>query len=485
MTRHPKLQEISTLIAELLGLSFPANRWSDLERGVLLAAKELGLGDSIDNFALWLSGKHFNIKQLDVLANHLTVGETYFFREKQSLEIFQNQIIPEIMAERFGKDQQLNIWSAGCCSGEEPYTLAMLLKEKIPDITQWKFSILATDLNPVYLKKATDGIYSTWSFRETPDALRSRYFYKNGTGWKIDESIWKMVVFKQHNLAETDSANGMFHQPPDVIFCRNVLMYFSPDLIRRVGLHFYHILKPQGWFITSPVEFSDELFAEFAKVKCGNYVVYRKSAPKQVETKPAATAIMAGARAVTKDLKNTRRTKPAALKPVSPMRTEKNPESALLESAGHLYSRKRYADCAALCRTEIVKSADKQAWQMLLARSCANSGQLTEALSVCNEMLTDNRLDSEVYYLKSTILAEQNNPEEAVQTLRQGIYLYPDHLMSHLLMAEILRKNGNAGGASKHLKSIKRILSGLENQVVLEEAGGLTVGRIRQMVESY
>lgn len=161
---HPKLHEISTRIAEILGLDFPKNRWADLERGVLSAAKELGLGDSIDNLAIWLAGRNLDPKQLDVLASHLTVGETYFFREKLSLDVFQTQIIPELLAERFGKDQHINIWSAGCCSGEEPYTLAMLLLETIPDLPKWNISILATDLNPRFLKKAKEGIYSSWSY---------------------------------------------------------------------------------------------------------------------------------------------------------------------------------------------------------------------------------------------------------------------------------------------------------------------------------
>ncbi len=110
------MHEISDQISQLLGLNFPKNRWGDLERSLLAACRELGLVPSIENFALWFSEGRYSQEQLNVLIDHLTVGETYFFREKPSLELFRTQIIPELLTERFGKDQQIRIWSAGCCT---------------------------------------------------------------------------------------------------------------------------------------------------------------------------------------------------------------------------------------------------------------------------------------------------------------------------------------------------------------------------------
>lgn len=486
MSHHPKLHEISTLIAELLGLSFTRGRWSDLERGVLLASKELGIGDSMDHFVLWFLGKNYNKKQLDVLANHLTVGETYFYREKPSLEIFQQKIIPELLTERFGKDQHINIWSAGCCSGEEPYTLAMILLETIPDISKWNISILATDLNPSYLKKAKDGIYTAWSFRETSEELKSRYFHKIGTGWQIDDSIRKMVLFKQLNLAEMElSLMPVCNQNLDVIFCRNVLMYFSPQLIRQVGIHFHKSLMPNGWFITSPVEMRDELFIEFAKVKFGNTIIYRKSKQNQADLNPVFHQIKSPENPFQKVFLKKKEIKTIPSKPSATLYSKSIPEEHLLESAEQLYRRKKYADCAALCRSEIPRSANKQIWKMLLARSCANYGQLSEAKQLCDEMLVQDRLNVEIYYLKATIHAENNDLDEAIKIISQGFYIYPDHLMSHILMVGVLRRMGNHKAASIHIKSIKRILSGMESQVILDETGGLTVGTIIEMVEYH
>ena len=481
---HPKLPEISRRIEEILGLNFPKNRWNDLERGVLSAAKELGLGDSIDNLAIWLSGNNLDSRQLDVLANHLTVGETYFFREKHSLDVFQTIIIPELLAGRFGKDQHINIWSAGCCSGEEPYTLAMILSETIPDLFKWDISILATDLNPGFLKKAKKGTYSPWSFRETPKEIQSRYFQKSGTSWQIDETIRKMVDFKQFNLAEPEFSSQLnLNRNLDVIFCRNVLMYFSPSLIRQVGLNFYNSLRPQGWFITSAVELSDGLFAEFTKVQFNKSIVYRKTIHKQEVPKQIPYSDKAAYKPTRTDflLKNKKMisTKPQKAK----LPTGKVAEVDPIEIANRLFRKGQYAQCALLSRSEISKLGYKQEWQRLLARSYANMGKLDEALQGCSEMLKYNLLDADTYYLMATILTEKQELTEAVKVLNLGFYIDPDHLMSHLLMAGILRRLGNVTAATIHQKTIKRILAGLESHVVLDDTEGLTVGRIMEMVE--
>ncbi len=481
---HPKLPEISRRIEEILGLNFPKNRWNDLERGILSAAKELGLGESINNAAIWLSGCNLTSKELDVLANHLTVGETYFFREKHSLDVFRAIIIPELLAERFGKDQHINIWCAGCCSGEEPYTLAMILLETISDLSKWDISILATDLNPGFLKKAKEGIYSPWSFRETPKEIQSRYFQKTGSGWQIDEKIRKMVSFTQLNLAEPEFSSQLnLNRNLDVIFCRNVLMYFSPTLIRQVGLNFYDALRPQGWFITSAVELNDGLFPEFTKVQFNKSIVYRKTIHKQVVPKQISYSDNVAVKPTRTDflLKNKKKISTKPQKAQQPL--GKVAEVDPIEIANRLFRKGQYAECALLCRSEMSKLGYRQEWQRLLARSFANMGKLDEALEGCSEMLEHNRLDADTYYLMATILTEKEETAEAVKALNLGFYIDPDHLMSHLLMAGILRRMGNVTAATIHQKSIKRILAGLESQVVLDDTEGLTVGRIMEMVE--
>lgn len=169
------LSQLSRSVAEQVGLHFPRERWSDLERGIRSVAHTLGYSD-VESCAGWLLSASLDRKGIEILAGELTVGETYFFREKRSLEIFSEQILPEMARGRQGTAGHLRIWSAGCCTGEEPYTIAILLDRALPDLGQWQVTILGTDINPHFLCKAMTGVFSEWSFRDAPPWLKPNYF---------------------------------------------------------------------------------------------------------------------------------------------------------------------------------------------------------------------------------------------------------------------------------------------------------------------
>ena len=158
------LGRLSEFIAARMGLHFPQERWGDLANGLALAAGEHGLQDA-EEYAQWLLSAALTRREIEALASHLTVGETYFFREKRSFEILEDEVIPELIRVHGSGDLRLRIWSAGCCTGEEAYTVAMLLDKMIPNLFDWNVTILATDINPKFLESASRGIYGEWSFR--------------------------------------------------------------------------------------------------------------------------------------------------------------------------------------------------------------------------------------------------------------------------------------------------------------------------------
>ena len=205
MTRHLSerlLTGLSEFVTERFGLHFPRKRWHDLERRICVTARELGCKDTGECLRLFLEAEP-TPAQVEVLARQLTIGETYFFREQKSFELLERSILPELIAARRGKEQRLRLWSAGCSTGEEPYSLAILLSRLLPDLKEWNVTILATDLNPHSIGKATRGVYSDWSFRGTPPWLRERYFSRHGeNGYAIAAAIRKMVTFACLNLAE-------------------------------------------------------------------------------------------------------------------------------------------------------------------------------------------------------------------------------------------------------------------------------------------
>ena len=171
-----QLQQLSDSVARHLGLHFPSERWSDLQRGVSAAAQEFGYQHDLDRYVEQLLLPTLIQGRLENLARHLTVGETYFFREKRSLEVFERNIVPELIQARRGSSKAIRIWSAGCATGEEPYSIAIMVNKLMAGLEKWNVEILATDLNSGSLQKAAEGIYGEWSFRGIPPSVRSAYF---------------------------------------------------------------------------------------------------------------------------------------------------------------------------------------------------------------------------------------------------------------------------------------------------------------------
>ena len=196
------LLRLSQAVAKQTGLNFSRERWPDLERGLRLAADKLGFPD-VESCARRLMSAPLTRQETEILAGELTVGETYFFREKKSFEILSEQILPEIARLRQNAERRLRIWSAGCCTGEEPYSIAILLDRILPDLRHWQVTILGTDINPRFLQKAAAGVYSEWSFRDSPPWLKQGYFKQVGANhYEILPSIKERVTFSYLNLAE-------------------------------------------------------------------------------------------------------------------------------------------------------------------------------------------------------------------------------------------------------------------------------------------
>ena len=271
------LDALSDYVNSRMGLHFPLERRRDLERGMSQAAPELGFDDA-ESCARWLLVSPLTTQQVETLASHLTVGETYFFRDRKLFEILEGSILPALIEERRKTGRQLRIWSAGCATGEEPYSIAILLGRMIRDIEDWNITLLATDINPLFLHRSLSGTYGEWSFRDVQPWIKKRYFRKTDLGThEILPDIRKRVTFSYHNLAEdpypslVNNTNAM-----DIIFCRNVLMYFSKNRQKEVIGKFYRCLVDGGFLIVSPAEMSAPLFSPFASESFQEATLYRK-----------------------------------------------------------------------------------------------------------------------------------------------------------------------------------------------------------------
>ncbi|STY31593.1 methyltransferase involved in chemotaxis (CheR domain) [Legionella wadsworthii] len=169
----------------------------------------------------------------DLIAT-ITVGESYFFRDKNQMHLLENKLLPRLIQKK-SHNFNLKIWSAGCSSGEEIYTIAILLTELLPNIDMWNLYLLGTDINSAALKKATSGTYGQWSMRSIPEKYLQRYFKKNNRSYLLSQEILDLVQFRYLNLCDNSYPsiiNGIFDV--DLILCRNVLIYFDNELVVKI-----------------------------------------------------------------------------------------------------------------------------------------------------------------------------------------------------------------------------------------------------------
>ena len=486
----PWLSELSRVIAEQTGLHFPRERWSDLERGILSAALKFGYPDA-ESCARWLLSAPLTKKGIEILAGELTIGETYFFREKRSFEILAEQILPEMARARQGAERRLRIWSAGCCTGEEPYSIAILLDRILPDLGQWNVTILATDVNSLFLQKASAGVYSDWSFRDAPAWLKSNYFKRVGERhFEILPRIKVKVTFSYLNLAEdvypslANNTNAM-----DLIFCRNVLMYFTAERMKRVILNFHRSLVDTGWLFVSPTETSPELFSRFCPVPFQGAILYQKGEgrpprmafPHPVEAASHDEAVVVAPEPVFDFI-------PASAVPVpspepSPDMPVEHARPTLYEEALALFEQGDYLEAEEKLKADSAPPHTAESWA-LLARICANLGELTEARSWAEKALRADKLNAGLHYLRSVILQEQGANEERIAALKRALYLDPNFVLAHFALGNFALQQKNFKEADKHFSNVLGLLADYQSDDVLPQSDGLVAGRLKEMVES-
>jgi chemotaxis protein methyltransferase CheR len=451
------LTEASGLVAERMGLHFPEERWPDLARGLRAAGQELGFAYP-DACLGWLKTRELTIRQVETLASHLTVGETYFFRDPESFQALEQEILPPLVARRLESGRTLRLWSAGCCTGEEAYSLAITCTRALPDLRAWNVSILATDINPKFLAKAETGVYSEWSFRGAPGWLRERFFSAvPDKKFAIEPTIKGLVHFGYLNLAE-DAYPSLHNQTNamDAIFCRNVLMYFTPDHQRRVVASLHRCLVDGGCLLVNPAEASASLFPMFAMEKFGGVILFRKtSRPARAESWP---------------------------RPVSPA-----PAPAVPEPAPTFFvAPAPPVSVAPVAPAPPVASVTAPAREdpLVLARSYANQGRLDEALAACRDAIAAERSNPTAHFLYATICQELGRLDEAVVALGKALYLDQDFILAHHALGDLYRRLGKHKQSRRHHAVAFDLLSARSRDEIVPESDGMTCGRLVESVRA-
>jgi chemotaxis protein methyltransferase CheR len=484
------MQRLSDYLTARVGLHFAKRNWKELQQKMTAAMTDFGF-ERVEEFIEGLLSLSPTQNQIEILASHLTVGETYFFRERRAFEILEQSLLPALIAARRKTERRLRLWSAGCSTGEEPYSLAILIDRLIPDLKDWKVTILATDINAGALRKAAEGIYSDWSFRDNPPRFKEHYFEKtDGTHYRLLPRIREMVAFSYLNLSEDhypalqSNTNAM-----DFIFCRNVLMYFAPSQIGLAVARFHSSLLDGGSLIVSPVETALLTHSPFVTVRFQDATLYRKDVHKTKVVQQVSEQLekeRIPCPSIThRTAKRHRPEKPS--RPARPAEFKKQgtAEQTHCEEAAVLYQKGLYPEAEDRLRKLISKVGRNQESGVLFTRVLANQGKLDEARCFCEEAVLADKCNAHLRYLLATIFEEQKEGDKARASLKKALYLDRNFVLAHFALANLSLRSGKTADARKHFGNAAEILSAYQPDDILPESDGITAGRLADIIGTF
>jgi len=388
------------------------------------------------------------------LAIPLTTGETYFFRDSGLHVLLQDRILPELL-ERHKAKRALRIWCAACSSGEEAYSLAILLDELIPDQSQWNIFILGTDINHRVIEKARRGIYTEWSFRGMSNERRQHYFHCHKDTWVLDDGIRNRVTFQTADLvADKFPDHAADLHDMDLILCRNTFIYMAPHVVFRIADKFTETLVDGGILITGHGELYAHHLGKLRARVFPESIVYQRVAAPSFFQSPAP-------------LVETQWPDPEKLTAVFPA-AEKAKAAALAPSLQP-------------AAAEAVKEPSVS--EMLRAWKHANQGQREMAAKSCSEMIARNPLDAEPHYLMALLAQERGDFAEAMALLKKVIYLAPSFIAAYLDLGDLYAREGESARAVKMRSTARDFLKKLPGDEQVKLYGASTVDEVLHYVE--
>lgn len=266
---NPDFEYIRDVLHRVAAIVIDPHKDYLVEARLVPLAKREGLG-SLTALVAKLRSEGPSSPLLRRVVDAMTTNETLFFRDVHPFEALRLKLLPELLARR--TERELRIWSAACSSGQEPYTIAMMLRESFPQLATWKVEILATDLSPTMIEKARAGVYGRIEVnRGLSLPLLAKYFTQEGTDYRIGNELRSMVTFREQNLATQWPAMGPF----DLVFLRNVLIYFDIETKKSILSRTLRLMRPDGYLLLGAAETTLNLEDRFERVPIDRAGCYR------------------------------------------------------------------------------------------------------------------------------------------------------------------------------------------------------------------
>jgi chemotaxis protein methyltransferase CheR len=401
--------------------------------------------------------------EIGALAAELTVGETYFYRHLEQLRALAEVALPQRLAAR-ADQRRLRILSAGCASGEEAYTIAMVIRETVPD--DWDVRILGVDANPAMIHRAGQAGFSRWALRTTPADVQQRWFSVNGATSRLDDAVRRPVRFIAHNLVDDDPRVW----PPDsydVVFCRNVLMYLTPSAAAAVMGRVGRSLASGGFLFLGHAE-AIHGRTDWLEVRHSHDAFYFQRASRQApEAGPPAPAALTAM--------PTPIPRPVPTLVPTPVRTPvRTPVAATgWELALELLRGERFAAALEVAEALTAGSPHVAAERSLHAILLIHGGHLARGEAVCRQLIEDDPLDSGAHYLLA-LCREGRGDEAAARHYRTATYLDPGFAVARLRLGLLARQQGDGGAARRELGHALTLLAREDQDRLLLYGGGFS-----------
>jgi chemotaxis protein methyltransferase CheR len=499
------VEQFRTIVARRLGLQYEDGRLDFLAEVARQHMESMGSA----RFESYLDRLNYSPKgshEFQTLAEQLTVNETFFFRNADNFRAFAEFVLPERIRART-RERRLRILSAGCASGEEPYSLAVMVREALPDLGSWDVKILALDVSPVVLAKATQARYSAWSLRATSENAKRRYFREDGRDFVLDPAIQKMVTFEERNLVDEDPA---FWQSLacDVVFCRNVLMYFTPDNARDVVSRITQALLPGGFFFLGHAETLRGLTQEFHLCHTHDTFYYRR---REASEAVAATAIWTGPPREHEDdalpaaVESTaswvdvihRASERIATLAAGRVRSQDQaaPRTTAADDAASTVAartwdlglvleavrQERFSDALEIICSLPPDSQEDPDALLLRAVLLTNNGRLDESEDVCTRLLALDELNAGAHYLIALCREHAGDVTGAIEHGQTAIYLDAGFAMPHLHLGIMAKRSGDAATAQRELGQALMLLAREDAARLLLFGGGFSRDTLLQL----
>jgi chemotaxis protein methyltransferase CheR len=445
---------------------------------------------------------------LENLAGRLTVGESFFFRNEHHFRALREHVLPQILRENADR-REIRIWSAGCATGEEPYSLAILLDQILGGGSPWRVSILGTDLNPDFLERAREGCYRQWSFRHTDIQENQGYFCRQGDIYRLVPRVRDWARFAYLNLVKDVYPSPLTGTVGlDLILFRNVAIYLKPEVTAAIIGRFRQALRPGGWLLLGETEVNVAPTEGFEPRRFEQATFHQTKPDRAASTQGSAQcpAARAGRRFAGRRVPGPAASRLGSLcRPFRARRergaSEKEPsrkgravalsvpgsldsgeaEGSVWELVERCLGRREFAE-ADRAIGRIADTKQRAAIRLRYTRELLASAEIGQAREMLDLCLTEDPLLIAAQLLKASFAEETGDLDAAERHYRQALYIDRNCPIAHFQLALVQRQRGQASAAARSLRTVLKLTRGKDSHALVEHGDGVCYGRLKELV---